>query len=74
MNKDASPAIMGVAIAVVLVLVVLIGYKFLGPKGQPKDTRGSTGAPTSSGASGDHRGSPGGVAMPGSGGGSPGGQ
>jgi hypothetical protein len=71
MNSKASPAIAGIAIVVGIVIIVLLGYKFLGPKPMPKDTRGSSGAPSSSGADAMHSGAPQRTGSPGGSGGSP---
>ena len=43
MKKEVSPVFFGLALAVVLVVVVVVGYKMIGSRGFNKDTKGSEG-------------------------------
>jgi hypothetical protein len=44
MKKETNPTMIGVAVVIGLVIVALLGYKFLGPKAKPPDTRESNAA------------------------------
>jgi len=39
MKKDAGPALIGVAVVIIVAVIALLGYKFFGPKGKPVDNR-----------------------------------